>query len=363
MFFMQEVVRQSVGIDIAKSTFTACHAKTMMDGSVELSEVEEFENSKTGFNQLVKWARKVGLKELPGHYVMEATGIYYEPLAYHLVRLGLSVSVVLPNMVKHFGKSLNIKSKTDSIDARMIARLGAERVLPLWEPPSRSLKDLRDLTRLYTDLKQQRTAFMNRLHSTQSGNEPLEFIVTSTKSIISKLEKEITKAKKAIEDLIQADDVLKGKMNKLQTIKGAGLITLAIIVAETQGFKLIKNSRQLTSYAGYDVVERESGSSVKGKTRISKKGNSRIRASLHFPALVASRHNQAMREVFVRINEQKPSKMVGATAVQRKMLTLIYALWKADTNYDPAYQGQNDKKKQVTMPPAQDAPLKSGSPS
>ena len=317
----------------------------MMDGSLELSDVMEFENSKTGFNQLVKWARRVGLKELRSHYVMEATGIYYEPLAYHLIKLGLSVSVVLPNMVKHFGKSLNIKSKTDAIDARMIARLGAERVLASWEPPSRSLKQLRDLTRLYTELKQQRTAFMNRLHSTQAGNEPLEFIVTSTKSIIAKLDKEIAKTKGAIEELIRADEVLKEKLDKLQTIKGVGLITLAIIVAETQGFKLIRNSKQLASYAGYDVVERESGNSVKGKTRISKKGNSRIRASLHFPALVASRYNQEMKEVFVRINEQKPSKMIGATAVQRKMLTLIYALWKTDTVYDPAYSAQNYKKK------------------
>jgi transposase len=298
---MQEIVRQSVGIDISKSTFTACHAKMNTDGSLELSEVLEFENSKTGFNQVVKWARKVGLAEVQTCYVMEATGIYYEPLAYHLVKVGQLVSVVLPNMVKHFGKSLNIKSKTDAIDARMIARLGVERVLASWEPPCRSLKQLRDLTRLYTDLKQQRTAFLNRLHSTLSGNDPLDFIVTSTKSIIAKLDKEIVNVKAAVEELIQGDEELKGKMDKLQTIKGVGLITLAIIVAETQGFKLIRNSKQLASYAGYDVVERESGSSVKGKTRISKKGNSRIRASLHFPALVASRHNAELNEVFGRI--------------------------------------------------------------
>lgn len=353
---MQLIVRQSVGIDISKSTFTACHVKMRTDGSLELTEVQEFENAKTGFNQLVKWSRKVGLPEVQTSYVMEATGIYYEPLAYHLVKLGLPVSVILPNMVKHFGKSLNIKSKTDAIDARMIARLGAERVLPSWAPPSRSLKQLRDLTRLYTDLKQERTVFVNRLHSTQAGHEPLEFIVTSTKSIIAKLDKEIAKVKVGIEELVHSDGVLKEKINKLQTIKGVGLITLAIIIAETQGFKLIKNGKQLASYAGYDVVERESGSSVKGKTRISKKGNSRIRASLHFPALVASRHNPVMKEVFTRINEKKPSKMIGATAVQRKLLGLIYALWKSDTVYDPTYQAE-DKKKQAALPPAQDDPL------
>lgn len=331
---MQTIIRQSVGIDIAKLSFTACICRSYSDSRLELGEVLKFENTRQGFNQLLKWVRKQ-VKVIPKTcFVMEATGIYYESLAYHLIKLKQCVSVLLPNMVKHYAKSLNIKSKTDVIDAHIIARMGAERVLPLWQPPAPIFKDLRDLTRLYTDLKGQRTAFVNRLKSIQCGHEPLTFIVESTCSIISKLDKEIKKCEAQIQELLNKEKWLQDKVKKLQTIQGVGLITIAIILAETQGFRLINNSKQLTSYAGYDVVEKESGSSIKGKTRISKKGNGRIRAALHFPALVAARYNPRLKAVYIRINEKKTSKMIGATALQRKILTLIYSLWKNDTTYE-----------------------------
>ena len=281
---------------------------------------------------------------------MEATGIYYEPLAYHLHKLHLQVAVLLPNKVKHYAKSLNIKSKTDKIDASIIARMGAERQLALWQPPLPVLKTLRAVTRLYTDLKVQRTAFQNRLKSVEAGNEPLNFIIQSTNSIIKKLDGEIKKCEAQIEKIIQSEKWLEEKVKKLITIKGVGLITIAIVIAETQGFKLITNAKQLSSYAGYDVVERESGTSVKGRTKISKKGNSRIRAALHFPALVASRHNQHLKNVYQRINKNKASKMVGATALQRKLLTLIYSLWKNNTVYE-------QKKENITSGNQETKPL------
>jgi len=133
--------------------------------------------------------------------------------------------------------------------------------------------------------------------------------------------------------LISQDAWLERKVADLRTIKGLGLITIAIIIAETQGFQQITNAKQLTSYAGYDVVQRESGSSISGNPRISKKGNNRIRAALHFPSLVASRWNDELKAVFIRINKGKVSKMIGATALQRKILILAYSLWKNDTVY------------------------------
>ncbi|MDF2193793.1 IS110 family transposase [Paraflavitalea sp. CAU 1676] len=342
---MNAIIRQCVGIDIAKLSFTACLCRVQTDGRFELSEVVKFDNSKQGFNQLIKWVRKQVDKLPQICFVMEATGIYYEPLAYHLTKLNQPVSVVLPNKVKHYAKSLNIKSKTDTLDARTIARMGAERPLELWQPPAPIFKELRDLCRLYTDLKIQRTAFINRLKSTQSGNEPLAFILDSTRSIIRKLDNEIVKCAAQIQQLLIKEEWLEEKVNKIQTIKGVGFITIAIILAETQGFRLIKNGKQLTSYAGYDIVEKQSGSSIKGKTRISKKGNGRIRAALHFPALVASRYNQQLKAVYTRINEKKECKMVGATALQRKILLLIYTLWKNDSTYQENYSSGNQETK------------------
>ena len=325
---MQTVIKQCVGIDISKGSFTACVCRKLLSGEALLSSVESFENNKTGYNQFVKWSRKITIPSVEVLYLMEATGIYYEGIAYHLHKLKQPVCVILPNKVKHYAKSLNVKTKTDIVDARVIAQMGAERNLSHWQPPLPVLKQLRDLTRLYTDLKNERTVYLNRLDSEKASAVALPFVIKSNLLILKELEKQIKQCEKEIEKTIISEEWLAEKVNKLITINGVGLITLAIVIAETQGFALVSSRKQLASYAGYDVVQIESGTSVKGKTHISKKGNSRIRAALHFPALTASRHNQELKEDYLRINIAKPSKMVGATALQRKLLLLIYTLWK-----------------------------------
>lgn len=112
---------------------------------------------------------------------------------------------------------------------------------------------------------------------------------------------------------------------------------------------LINNAKQLTSYAGFDVVERESGTSVRGKTRIPKKGNGRIRAALYFPALVASRHNTALRAVYQRINAGKESRMVGVVSLQRKLLLLIYSMWKNDTVFQDRNIAAGDQERKPLL--------------
>lgn len=325
---MQTTIKQCVGIDISKGSFTACVCRKLLSGEALLSSVESFENNKTGYNQFVKWSRKITNPSVEVLFLMEATGIYYEGIAYHLHKLRQSVCVILPNKVKHYAKSLNVKTKTDIVDTRIIAQMGAERNLPHWQPPSAILKQLRDLTRLYTDLKKERTVYLNRLDSEKASATVLPFVIKSNLLILKELEKQINQCEKEIEKTLMSEEWLAEKVNKIITINGVGLITLAIVIAETQGFALVSNRKQLASYAGYDIVQVESGTSVKGKTHISKKGNSRIRAALYFPALAASRYNQELKEDYQRINIAKASKMVGATALQRKLLLLIYTLWK-----------------------------------
>lgn len=347
---MEQIINQSIGIDISKETFTACICQRELSGEEHLRDVIEFKNSRTGFNQFVKWSRKITQPLPEVIFVMEATGVYYENLAYHLYNLKQSVSVLLPNKVKHFGKSLNVKTKTDNVDARVIARLGVERKLSLWKPPPPIFKQLRDLTREYTELMKERTVFVNRLDAMSSGFEPHPAIMKSRKAIIKKLNEHIEKIKEEIKRLIFSEEWLALKVEKLLTIKGVGLTTVATILAETQGFEFVQNIRQLCSYAGYDVVHRESGTSVMGKTKISKKGNGRIRAALHYPALVSSMHNPLLKKTYHRINQNKASKMVGATALQRKILVLIYTLWRKNEAFD--YNHRNNPKDKSVKPQA-----------
>lgn len=332
---MEKLIKQCVGIDISKAEFSACICSKMASGEFIFSSVEHFENSKRGFNQLLKWSRKITTPGIEQLFLMEATGVYYESLAYHLYRLKQSVTVALPNKVKHFSKSLNVKTKTDVIDAKVIAQLGAERQLEHWRPPAPILKMLRDLTRLYTELKGERTVYLNRLDCKKSSEIVLPFVVKVNRDILKELDQQIEECEKEIERLLFSEDWLSQKVQNLLTIKGIGLITIAIIIAETQGFALVKNRKQLASYAGYDIVQRESGTSIKGKTRISKKGNSRIRAALYFPAVVASRYNDVLKEDYKRINRGKPNRLIGITALQRKILLLCFTLWKNNEGYNP----------------------------
>ena len=152
-----KVTKQSVGIDIAKDSFTACVCLRMTDGGFQFSKVKTFKNQKTGFNQLIRWVRSECSKEVDLVYLMEATGVYYEHLAHHLSKLNQVVHVVLPNTSKHYFNSLNVKTKTDEVDARVLSQFGAERSHKQWVAPSESLMKLRNLTRFYLQLQEQKT--------------------------------------------------------------------------------------------------------------------------------------------------------------------------------------------------------------
>src|SRR6185369_7156014 len=138
-------LNQSIGIDISKDSFTACGCTQTLMGEITFTPVHNFTNDKKGFNQLMRWSKSILSKDVPGVYLMEATGVYYESLAYFLHKLNKQVVVVLPNMSKHYFLSLNIKSKTDLIDARILARLGVERTHRLWEPPKLIYMQLRNI--------------------------------------------------------------------------------------------------------------------------------------------------------------------------------------------------------------------------
>lgn len=332
------ITKQSVGIDISKDTFTACGCSHQSDGKLIFTEVKNFKNESTGYNQLLRWVKGFATPGSEVVFLMEATGVYYESLAHHLFKIKKKVVVVLPNTSKHYFASLNVKSKTDELDARILSRFGVERIHRYWIPPSRVMLQLRNLTRYHLQLQEQKTALGNIKHSKEAAHEVQKFIMQSNQKLIKQLDGQILNCKTEIEKLIKSDTKLSKKIDKLTTIKGVGLMTVATIVAETLGFEHFKSAKQVVSFAGYDVVQRESGTSIKGKTRISKKGNKYIRNALYFPAMVATRFNVDLKTAYLRIINGKTSKMIGQVAVQRKLLVLIYTLWKTDSSYIIGYK-------------------------
>jgi transposase len=344
------IKKQSIGIDISMTTFTACLCQRSENGELTFSKAVKFNNETKGYNQFLRWVKSAIDAGPELVFLMEATGVYYENLAYHLHKINKTVYVVLPNTSKHYFASLNIKTKTDAVDAKVLSQFGVERVHKPWLPPPAALLQLRNLTRYYVQLQEHKTALGNIKHSKDCSHDVQAFIIKSNKGLLSEIDKQIAKCLAEIKRLVDLDKEFKSRINKLATIKGIGMITMVTILAETMGFYQFHSAKQLVSYAGYDVVQRESGTSIKGKTRISKKGNRYIRNALYFPAMVACRYNPTLKATYIRIIQNKSSKMIGQVAIQRKLLILMYTIWKNNTVFIENYKVSSpDPKVEATQ--------------
>lgn len=268
---------------------------------------------------------------------MEATGVYHESLAYYLCSTQKQISIVLPNKISNYARTLDIKTITDKSASQAIARFGLERQLEIWQPPSKIFNDLRQLCREREQLVQERTMLKNQLHAERTSATTSEKSVKRTNkriALINAQEKEIQK------ELINGDRVLVEKMKIISSIPGIGNLTAVTIIAETNGFELITNKKQLVSYAGLDVKEKTSGTSVKSKPRISKRGNRNLRKVMHFPALAAIRTDERFRYIFLRLVSRHGIKMKAIVAIQRKLLELTFILWKNNSYYNPGHEYQ-----------------------
>ncbi|RAJ90817.1 transposase IS116/IS110/IS902 family protein [Larkinella arboricola] len=227
--------------------------------------------------------------------------------------------------------------------------MGLEQLLPLWQPLSKSIYSLRLLTRQHQRLQELKTQCLNQKHALEHSPIKDLLITKQLEKLSGIYDQQMQALLQAINELIQKDTLLQCRVEKLVAIKGLGLLSIATLIAETNGFEGFDNQRQLVSYAGYDVVENQSGKRV-GKTRISKKGNSHIRRILHLPAFNAVRYGEpACQSLFERVYGRSGIKMKGYVAVQKKLLLLVYTLWKSEAAYDPMYstQQQNVSKKVV----------------
>ena len=331
-----EIIKQVTGIDVSMDTLDCALDTIDTHQQVEIGKVHGYKNTITGFKQLYQYARKHKLPGVQQYFVMEATGVYYEQLAYFLKSKGAPVIVVLPNKAKHFAKTLEQKSKTDSIDAKMLTQMGLEKVLKEWEPPSESMKVLKQLTREHQQIMALLTQAKCRTHAKQKAFQPHSSSLKRLKQEIKLYQRQLQDIEAEILTLLKQDNENWDKIQNIQQVKGLSYMTIAKILAETDGFALIRNGKQLASYAGLDVVLRESGKH-KGKTTISKKGNKYLRMSVYMPALSAIRSNGQMKAYYERMLDKGKPKKVGITAIARKMLLLVYYLWVNETNYDPNY--------------------------
>jgi transposase len=329
------MIKYSLGIDISMKSFYVCLSSIDALQHVNVVSSGNFTNNVSGFKLLHQWLEKhCKQKEVWLSIVMEATGVYYEQCAMFLFKEGYNIAVVLPNKAKKYLQSLGLKSKNDKIDAKGLSRMGAEQSLQLWQPMDDFFYQLRTLTRQHQNLQELKTSISNQQHAHEHSGTINKFVIKQLKQLIANIDKQIDAIGKAIEEHIISNVFIAKKVTDICVIKGLGILTVAVIIAETNGFILFKNARQLVSYAGYDVIENQSGNHI-GKTKISKKGNSKIRRALHLPAFNVVRYKETpFVNLYKRTLSKHNIKMKSYVAVQKKLLIMIYSLWKKNEAYN-----------------------------
>lgn len=288
-----------------------------------------FPNTRSGFEQLRAWLAALGISS--AHVCMEATNVYWENLAEDLADHGFKVSVVNPFLIKRYAESIGVRSKTDRVDARVIAQFCSERTPEPWEPLSPAARQLRALVLRRMSLIDLRTQEQNRL-----GTVSTEQVQRSIQHVIGHLNQEIKDIEQQISDHIDGDPMLKQQRKLLDSIPGFGPVTTSAMLCQFGGELRFSKSSQAVAYAGLDVRRHESGTSVRANPGISRKGHGWFRGTLYMPAVTVATNSAWGRAFSERLKAAgKPSKVI-LTAIMRKMVALGYAVLRTGKPFDPA---------------------------
>lgn len=356
---MKKIVKQVVGIDVAQKELVVSLGRMFDDWIPEFFASKAFSNTRKGFENLLSWTRKQMDDGIATRYVMEATGVYHESFAYFLDEMEQELSIVLPNKISNYMRTLELKTVTDKTAAEAIARFGLERQLEKWKKPKGTYRTIKQLTREREQIVEERSIAKNHLHAENSEAFPNKSTLGRINDRIKFLNKQEKAIKEEIAEIVSKDKEAKENVALVASVSGLGTLTAAIILGETNGFEHIRNRRQLASYAGFDVKEKQSGTSIKKKPKMSKKGNKQLRKAMHLPALSAIKHDQRFTELFARLVARDGIKMKAVVAVQRKLLEMAYTVYKTRKSYDKNYSKENEQIKATKIKGAaiQDMPL------
>lgn len=337
---MKQILKQVLGVDVAQKELVVTLGKMYNDFTLDLYAYKVFKNNKIGFAALLKWLDPIINKEIKLQFVMEATGVYHQKFAYYLDEKKCNLTIVLPNKISNYMRTLNVRTITDKTASQAICQFGLERKLECWTKPKKVYKELQQLTRERSQIVDERVIVKNQLHAEKTEAEPNKSSLKRLKTRIEFLNQQEKDIKIEIQNIVNKDTELKKELKNICTIPGIGMLTAVIVIAETNGFELIRNKKQITSYAGLDIKEKQSGTSIRSKTRISKKGNRNLRKAMHLPSLSAVKYNKTHKELYLRLTAKSGVKMKGLIAVQRKLLELIYVVYKNKEGFIQNYEQQ-----------------------
>lgn len=321
---MTDFIQGILGIDISKAKFDVA---LLVAGKIKKTHI--FENTPAGFKTLSQWLVKQGMTSIAA--CMEATGCYGDALATYLHDQGFVVSVVNPAQIKSFsGAQLN-RAKTDKADAKLIAQFYQQMSPARWIPPPMHVRELQALVQRLSALMQMERQEHNRMDTAPAVIRP------SIATVLATIQAEIKTVEAMIRDHIDRHPDLKDQSELLESIPGIGQATTFRILAFIGDVQRFDHAKALAAFVGLNPTVHQSGSSVRGKPHLSKKGNSVIRRALYMPAIVARRYNPVIKAFADRLKKAGKPNMVIIGAVMRKLLHIIYGVLKSGKPFDPAW--------------------------
>ena len=321
-----------LGVDVAKAKLDCC---LLLDEAAGRRKTKVMSNTKSGFVDLLAWVAKQNISSKELHVVMEATGIYHEQAALALADAGVIVSIINPAQIKDFGRGLAVRTKTDGVDSFVLARYGALLKPAAWQPPPPEARVLQALLARREAIAQDLQRERNRQEKADAADTP-ERIRQSLADSIEFLVKQLAELQQDIDRHIDKHSNLKDDMALLQSIPAVGPQVSGNLLSVMHSHDF-GSAEQLAAYLGLVPVERQSGSSVLGRAKLSKAGPARIRAVLYMAAIVATRYNPHVKAVYDRLLARGKSKMSALGAAMRKLVHLCFGVLKTRQPYQPNY--------------------------
>lgn len=320
-----------IGIDVSKAKLDCLWIRDLVGMKVK-SKIQA--NTPAGHQALLAWAMKQTGEAITGlHFVMEATGVYHEALAYALHDAGARVSVVNPARIHNYAKSLGSRTKTDKKDSVVIARYGMTQSPQLWEPERVEIRQLKALIARCDAVKQDIQREQNRMEKAMISAVSTE-VRTSIETVHAQLEAERKRLESLIDEHIDSHPDLKEDRALLESIPGVGPVISRQMVAVIRS-RSFNWASECAAFLGLVPIEHESGNSVYIRPRLSKQGDGRVRAKLYMAAVVATRHNPDIRRQYNRLLKRGKSKMSAIGAAMRKLVHICFGVLKHQTPYRP----------------------------
>jgi transposase len=321
-----------VGVDIAAATFDASWQTTAAP-----TPARTFPQTPAGFAQFQQALQASGIAPAATLVVMEATSSYWVTLAVELHAAGYHVSVVNPTQVHHYAKSLPRRSKTDALDAQVLTHFAAARRPALWTPPPAVYHELRQRLVARDGLLSMRQQARNQLHALQQWPVSVAGAQQALAQVIATVDEQLHALEQEIAQVL-AEGAWAAAATQLQSIPGIGLLTAAWILVTTVKFTLCPTPEAAAHYAGLAPLERQSGTSVRGRPSIGHSGNGRLRTALYLATLSATQHNPVITTFYKRLRAAGKPMKVARCAAARKLLHLAFAVVTKEQLFDPSFK-------------------------